>query len=209
MKQLSCALKTSCMRCGALSAGVLLLTSVRSAYAEGAAHTPAISDLKYYWINFLVYLALLYFALRKVVPAAWAARRERISTALQGARVALSTAEQELQAVQEALRRLQEPSTAATGKLNEVQKLRAEVLSDGRAEAQKIIQDAEQRAVRIQAQAREQLAGEVRTAQANVRAQLVERAVESARTRFARGEFSHRDGQYRDAAVNRAKRLVE
>lgn len=209
MKQLSCALKTSCMRCVALSAGVLLLISVRCAYAESAAHTPAISDLKYYWVNFLVYLAILYLALRKVVPAAWAARREQISASLQSASAALNTAEQELQAVQDALRGLQEPSSAAAGKVSEVQALRAEIIRDGQAEAQRIIQDAEHRAARIRAQAREQLAGELRTAQASLRAQLVERAVESARSRFARGDFSHRDGQYRDAAVNRAKRLVE
>jgi F-type H+-transporting ATPase subunit b len=195
----------------AMTAVVLTNLSVQSVAADDHAHAPSIGDLKVYWFNFIIYIGILYFALRKLVPAAWAARRERIRVSLHSASAALNAAEQELNAVQNALKTLQEPSKVAgvVGELTEIQRLRADVLRDGQAEAQRIVQDAEQRAARLRTQAREQLEGEVRTAQSAVRAQLVQRAVASARTRFSQGDFAHRDTQYREAAVQRAKRLID
>ena len=163
--------------------------------ADGAQHQLSILDLSAGWLNFICYLALLYFLLRKAIPNAWRARRTRILTAVEGCKAELQSAERELSAIE-----------VRTKNLAVEQKLaKDEIRQQAEVEAATI----EQRAARIQSQAKDLLVGELRSAHARFRAALVAKALELTKGRFARGEFLSQQQSYLDAAVGRAKRLVQ
>lgn len=162
------------------------------------AHTPSFSDTKYLWINFLLYVGLLYVVLNKVIRSAWAGRRDRIERAVVSATSEVETAERELKAVEELVADLRTQQS----------RVREEILDGARQEGLVIYRAAQERALRVGAQAKELLNGEARSAEASLRSQLVSRAVELAKAKFSGGQFSGRQDDYVSAAVERAKRLV-
>lgn len=172
-----------------------------SAYAEGSegAHHGSVLDLAANWVNFLLYVGLLYFCLRKVIPNAWAARREKIRETVLASKAELEAAERELNAVEALTRNVTQEQARA----------KQEILDQAELEAAAIKAAATERAARIKSQAKELLVGETRSAEAQVRQSLVARALEIARAQFASGQYATRQQSYVDAAVDRAKRLVQ
>lgn len=176
----------------------LLVDSAYASEAEGP-HHGSIADLASNWINFIIYVALLYVLLRKAIPAAWSARREKIRETVLASKAELEAAERELHTVE-----------ALTQNLSrEQERAKQEILQQADVEAAAIKAAALERAERIKVQAKELLVGEGRSAESQVRATLVTRAVEIARGRFASGEYAARQSTYVDAAIDRAKRLVQ
>ena len=166
--------------------------------AEGP-HEGSILDLTSNWINFIIYVALLYVLLRNAIPKAWAARREKIRESVLASKEELDAAERELHAVE-----------ALTANLaREQERAKREILEAADLEARAIKGSAAERAERIKAQAKDLLVGEGRSAETQVRASLVARALEIARARFASGDYAARQSSYVDAAIERAKRLVQ
>ncbi len=176
-----------------------LLIPVSVAVASGAEHTPSITDLSAYWINFLIYAALLTYLLRAPIRKGWAARREQIQEMVASSTAEVEGAERELNAI-EALTR---------GLSTEQERARQEILSQAKVEAEHIVKQADERAARIREQAREMVAGEGRSALSAFKSTLVARALEIARGKFVGGEFASRQQAYVDAAVARAKRLTQ
>lgn len=167
--------------------------------ADGAQHQLSILDLSAGWLNFICYVALLYFLLRKAIPNAWRARRTRILTAVEGCKAELQSAERELSAIEARTKNLAVEQMLAKDEIRQ----QAEV------EAATIEQRAKERAARIESQAKDLMVGELRSAHARFRAALVAKALELTKGRFARGEFLSQQQSYLDAAVGRAKRLVQ
>jgi F0F1-type ATP synthase membrane subunit b/b' len=151
-----------------------------------------------FWVNFLIYVSLLFVLVRKPVGNAWLARRNAILGAVTSATDEVNAAERELNATEALLKNL-----AA-----EQDRARTEIVRQGQAEADAIVVAAKERAERIKQQAAELLKGEGRSAEAGFRAALVGRALEISRDKFARGEYSTKQSAYVDAALSRAKRLV-
>jgi len=166
--------------------------------SSDAGHSPSISDLGVFWVNFLIYVTLLYVLVRKAIANAWAARRESILASVTSATDEVNAAERELNAT-EALAK----NIAA-----DQEKARGDILRQGQAEADALVSSAKEKSERIKTQAQELLKGEGRSAEASFRAALVTKAVEISRERFSRGEFAAKQEQYLDAALSRAKRLV-
>ena len=149
--------------------------------------------VKFYLLHSLVIL------LRKAIPNAWRALRTRILTAVEGCKAELQSAERELSAIE-----------VRTKNLAVEQKLaKDEIRQQAEVEAATIEQRAKERAARIQSQAKDLLVGELRSAHARFRAALVAKALELTKGRFARGEVLSQQQSYLDAAVGRAKRLVQ
>mgnify|MGYP006274662357 CR=1 FL=1 len=184
-----------------IAAQLVALAIPAVAYAEesGAPHHGSVLDLAANWVNFLLYVGLLYFCLRKVIPSAWAARRNKIRETVLASKAELEDAERELDTVQALTRNLAQEQARA----------KQEILEQAELEAAAIKGSAAERAERIKVQAKELLVGESRSAEAQVRQSLVARALELARAQFASGEFSARQQSYVDAAIDRAKRLVQ
>lgn len=183
-----------------LAMGVQALTVVASAAdeAEGP-HHGSILDLASNWVNFLLYLGVLYLCLRKAIPNAWAARREKIRETVLSSKAELEAAERELHTVEALTHNLTQEQARAT----------KEILEQAELEATAIKSAADERAARVVSQAKELLIGETRSAEAQVRQSLVARALEIAREQFASGQYAARQQSYVNAAIDRAKRLVQ
>ncbi|MEY4700601.1 MAG: hypothetical protein RL326_788 [Pseudomonadota bacterium] len=177
-----------------------VLFPVASAFASSSAHgEPSIADLTVYWANFVVYSVILYVLLRGPLANGWSARRARIQEAVTSSASQVESAERELNAV-EALTK---------GLASEQDRARAEIVEQAKLEAQQIVENARVKATRVRDQAKDMIAGEGRSAESAFRATLVARALELARAKFVGGEYGSRQQSYLDAAVGRAKRLVQ
>jgi F0F1-type ATP synthase membrane subunit b/b' len=183
-----------------VAALVSVFLPVASAFASSSAHgEPSIADLTVYWANFVVYSIILYVLLRKPLANGWAARRARIQESVASCTSQVASAERELNAV-EALTK---------GLTSEQDRARAEIVAQAKLEAEQIVESARAKATRIREQAKDMVAGEGRSAESTFRTTLVTRALELARAKFVGGEFSSKQQSYLDAAVGRAKRLVQ
>jgi F0F1-type ATP synthase membrane subunit b/b' len=84
-----------------ISAAIVILGVSGSAFASGdAGHAPSISDLGVFWLNFTVYVVLLYVLAGKSISKAWAARRQSILSAVTSATDEVNAAERELNAAE-------------------------------------------------------------------------------------------------------------
>jgi F-type H+-transporting ATPase subunit b len=169
------------------------------AFASGeAGHAPSIADLGVFWVNFTVYVILLYALAGKAISKAWSARRNAILAAVTSATDEVNAAERELNATEALVKNL----------LADQERARADILRQGQVEAEVIVARAREKSDRLKAQAVELLSGEGRSAESAFRDALVARAVEISRGSFLRGDFAAKQEQYVDAALARAKRLV-
>lgn len=173
---------------------------VSSAYAasEGGEHHGSIADLTWYWVNFLIYVSLLYVLLCKPLVNGWAARRERIAQEVSSATSEMEAAERELKTIESLTKSI----------ASDKERARADILKQGELEAEALLKSAKEKSARIKSQVADLLKGEARSAQAQFRATLVAKAVELSKARFQSGDFASRQSAYIDAAVDRAKRLV-
>jgi F0F1-type ATP synthase membrane subunit b/b' len=176
-----------------------LLIVASDAHASGTGHAPSIGDLTFYWINFVLYIALMSYLLRKPIKTAWASRTARIKQTVSDCTDQVASAERELNAI-EALTK---------GLPTEQERARQQIISQANLEATDIVKQAEQRAARIREQSKEMLKGEMRSAQSSFRASLVSRALQLAKDRFSKGEYATREQAYVGAAVSRAKQLIQ
>jgi F0F1-type ATP synthase membrane subunit b/b' len=178
---------------------VAVFLSAESACAASGSGEPSIAELKFYWLNFALYLGLLFFILRKPIRNGWASRVARIRQTVTRSADEVSAAERELNAV-EALSR-----SLAT----EQERVKSEIANQAELEGKDIVRQARERAERIVNQAHEMLKGESRSAESQFRATLVARATEIAKQSYAKGEQAGREASYLEAAMNRAKSLVQ
>jgi F0F1-type ATP synthase membrane subunit b/b' len=156
-------------------------------------------DIRHYWINFIVYLGVLFFAFRGAVTNGWAARRSNIQQAVNSAAKELHDADAELRLLDKLVANIE----------FDRQRARDEIIRQGEVEALKILEDARDKAARIRDSAQGMITAEARTAEQSFRVSLVTRAMEIARERFRSGEFSGKQRAYVDAALSRAKRMVQ
>jgi F0F1-type ATP synthase membrane subunit b/b' len=164
----------------------------------GAGHQPSIHDIVPFWVNFVIYIALMTVLLRKPIKNGWASRRSRIAEEVASATADMEAAERELAAVEALTKNLS----------HEQERARVEVLKQGELESNSIVSAAKEKATRLASSARDLLEGESRSAQAHFRAALVAKAVELSKSKFQSGELAARQSQYVDAAIDRAKKLV-
>jgi F0F1-type ATP synthase membrane subunit b/b' len=182
-----------------LVAATVLLGAVPVAFASSGHGEPSFTDLTFYWINFVLYVGIMTYILRKPLAKGWAARTARIKQSVLQCSDDVESAERELNAIEALTKTLPQ----------EEEKIKQQIIEQANAEAADIIRQAEQRAVRIREQAKELLKGETRSAQSSFRQALVARAVQIAKEKFGAGEFAARDDVYNTAAVTRAKQLVQ
>lgn len=166
--------------------------------SAGAGHHPSIHDIIPFWVNFVIYIALMTALLRKPIKNGWASRRNRIAEEVASATSEMEAAERELAAVE-----------ALTKNLSlEQERARVEILNQGELESDSIVSAAKEKAARLATSTKDLLEGESRSAQAHFRSALVAKAVELSKTKFQTGELAARQSHYVAAAIDRAKKLV-
>lgn len=179
-------------------AALSYLVSISEAFAAEGHHIGSVWDIKFHWINFLVYIAIVYIASKGVISSAWATRRDRIKQAVRHSAEELEHAEKELKQVEILTRNVVAAEAAA----------QQEILQQAESEAQTIVATAKEKAIRIAEQAGELIEAEANAARHAIRDELVSRAVELAKKRFGSGELASKQEQYAAAAIARARQLV-
>lgn len=169
---------------GAFVAALTLNFSMSEvAFAAGAAHgaheeLPAFGDFllskKVYWINFLIYAALLSYLLKNLFAKAWVNRRKAYQESISSGQSLLEKSERQLADARKQIAELPE----------EISKLENRLTKEVEFEARAIIEDASQRADKIKTQANQSAAAERQAAAARYQEQLVDLAIKRAISRI-------------------------
>lgn len=185
------------MRMPFLLALVLLPTAV--AHAAGGHGTGSITDLKWPWVNFAIYAAILTYLLRKPLAAAWAARRAAMIDLVGAAQREAEEARKELVAAE-----------AKISTLNaELARVGADIEKEGVREAGDLVLDAKKRAERIVAQGKDLALAEKRSTEESIRKEIVEQALKRAEASLRNELNVDTDRPLRDAAVSAVRGLVQ
>lgn len=180
-----------------IAAATLCLGAADAQAATGTGHG-SFTDLIPYWINFVLYLVIIYFLTRKLLAKAWAERRQRIIDDISSARQQYSHAESLLADAQAKWGRLSQEET----------RVRDEVARQGEYERQQMLEAARAKAARTVAQAKEHGDAERRSAERLIREELVADVMSRA-SRILKETATHdADRDFRASAVSAANRLV-
>lgn len=163
--------------------------------AEHEAHIP----LSQYWGNFLIYCAILYFALRRPVVQGWAARRSTIEEAVMRGKRELAAAQQ----------RLTEAEHKLSGAPQEIKQIGVQIAADAERESAQIVADAENKARITVEQAKESGEAELQATETAIRRELAEAALQRAEERLRREWTAQNDQQRRQSALSGVQGLVK
>lgn len=177
----------------------VVLPAVASA-AGGAHHgEPTFWDTKYYWVNFLLYVGLLYVLLKKPVSAGWNGRTATIAEAVNRGKLQLEKAEADLR---EARSRLASVDA-------EIAKIKSDIRRDTDLEGKQIIEDSRARAVRIVHQGKASAEAEKKALDLQLRRELAEAVLERAEAQIRRDVTAESDRGLRKAALSGMHGLVQ
>lgn len=152
-----------------------------------------------FWINFAVYVGLLYFLLRKPFAKAWEARRARWSESMKAAGESLTKSRERLTEAQSKLATVED----------ERRRLRQEIEQEAREEARRIVESARRRAEGVLRAAQDSGKAERAAAERVVQNEIIEMASSLARSRLAREVDVNNDRPARQAVVSTVKDLVQ
>lgn len=189
-----------CVGIAALTSGALLLAA--SSFAEspghGGHHTPSFADLTPYWVNFALYVFLMYSLLKNPVSKAWATRVETIAAQVNRGRIERDAAE-----------RLFAAATARRAGLPaEVQSLSEQIQQEGVTEASDLLKDARLRAQRVKDQGKDMVMAEGKALEVSLKKALAEEVLRKA-TEIIKGQMNvENDATMRAAAVRNISSLV-
>ncbi len=181
-----------------LAAFVLILFFPLSAFAASGHETQHISLLIPYWVNFIIFVLVMYFLLRKAFSQSWQKRRDTISRAVHAGEEQLKLAKQRL----EEAREQQESLVSQLGKLRET------ILKEGDMELQRIRRDGDERAEFVKKQAERTLESEKLALEVELRKELAARVMEKASERLKNEISEEEDSYLRSKAVEGLGALV-
>lgn len=182
-----------------LCVAVLLVLPLVAFAEEGQGHHVAsFSDLTVFWLNFVVYLMILYFLLRKPVPALWAKRRQSIEHGVRTSAQELAQAKQNLNAARQKLSNLE----------SDIALLREEMRMEIQAEQQALEEYGKSKSAKILARARDNYQTERRSFEQKLQHEISELALKLVRDRLSSEISAESDRTWRDAALKNVKGLV-
>lgn len=179
-------------------AGAVFSPAAAYAAGHGEGHTPQITDLIPYVINFLIYLFVIWYFAKKPFCNAWSARREQISADMKKAAAEYDTADAKLQGAMQRIANL----------TSEQERLAREIAKETEHESEQLLIDARARSGRIIEQAKVTIAREERAAEAAVRKEIAELVLQRVRAKLA-GELDvNSDKPLRDAVLGGVRGLL-
>lgn len=162
-------------------------------------HEASITDLKWFWVNFLIYIGLLYVLCRKPLAKAWQARRLAIQDSIAEAQKDAAIAQQ---ALLEAQRKLAALPT-------ETAKLATDIEREAQRECTDIFVAAKTRAERLAAQAKDLAEAERKATEAAIRRELVTLALKKAEERLQKEITPQSDKAIRETALSSVQQLIQ
>lgn len=183
---------SSILRLFAIVVGGAVIFSDANAFAAvGGHHHPSPADLLWPAVNFVLYVALLFFLLKGKVVAGLQSRSDSVAAAINKASVEIEAAKAELAAVEARM----------VGLSGEIDRLSTEISVEGEKESTQLLDDAKQRAKRIVEQAHKSAEGEVKATQLAIRRELAELVVKRAEELLSREINADADKRLRTAAI--------
>ncbi|MCO6431277.1 MAG: hypothetical protein J5J00_10490 [Deltaproteobacteria bacterium] len=196
---------------GAASLGALLLLAAAAlvsfvfvlpgyASAASAAHGEgpgSIGDLKFFFVNFILYLVIIALLVRKFAPRAWGARRQRILQQLTASQQKIVDAEKRVVEARGRLAKVEEDASIISKTIQ----------TETSREVSHIKATAEQSAERIIEQARASAAAEEKSAEKVIKRRLVERALELAERNIKASITPDSDSALRQRAQSKLSEL--
>ncbi|RMG44105.1 MAG: hypothetical protein D6719_02440 [Candidatus Dadabacteria bacterium] len=165
---------------------------------HGGHHQPSFSDIIPFWINFSVYVVVLFVLLKKPLKSGWLARRSAIEEAV-------SRAER---AYKEASEKLHEAKGKLAGLEQEIVTIRDAIAAEAEREAGEILSAGKKRAELIGTNLRETIEMEERAAERAVREEVADYVISKVRDRLINEIDPTFDKSLREAALSGAGRLV-
>lgn len=192
---------TSLVSCAALFALTFAFSPLVAFCEEEhhAGHSASFSTLIPFWINFAIYVAILYFILRNKVAAGWGSRRDTIVEAVQKGTAAREGAKERLELAQRQWEKVEQS----------IQATKSEIAASADAEAKLLVSDAKARAQRMLEQARESAQGELRAAEIKLRRECAHRVVDRATEELKRKLTVDSDKLRRERTMSSVRQLVQ
>lgn len=184
-------------RCGLLALLVLAPIAAHAAAPHG--EEAGFWSLRFFWLNFLIYVTAIFFLVKKPFLTMWAARREEIRSAIESAKDESAAARAQLAEAQSKL----------AGVDKEIEKLSTDIAVEGQREADEVLVSARQRAERISQQAKDLSEGERKATEASIRRELVNLAVQRAEQKLRQSIDAGSDKPLRDTALSSVRELVQ
>lgn len=182
-----------------LQATIFLIFSPAILFAAGGGE-PHISHLFWYAVNFCLYIAFLFWALRKPVGKFWIKRRDEIE-------VAVTRGEREMQAAKAALMAATEKISSLTPEY--LSAVVSQIEAEGQEEAKKIVEAARLSELQIKKNTEQSIKGEWVKSEQNVRNEIAERVIARATERVKSIYSEEMDQQRREKAVAGSAALVQ
>ena len=192
-------MQVGCFICAGLAVFYVSDAVAAGGHGEAGAHAPSIYDLRWFWLNFVLYVGGLWWLLRAKVGAGWITRRESIAKEVADRRG-------ELKAAAEA-RQIAELKLAAVAQ--EVTELTTTIQAETKNEKQQIVAEAELRAQRVLRQAEGTLAAELKAGEAAVQQKLADVVMRRAEELVRKNVNLENDRQKRGSVVNGIKALIQ
>lgn len=163
-----------------------------------AAHHGSSADLIPFWINFSLYVVVLFVLVRKPIASGWASRRDGIAAAVNKGKVERDQAESALR--------------IAKGKesmlSSDIAALLAQVKNDTKAETEEVLRDAHERASRISAQGKDLLTAEQKAFETSLRKELADEVLKRATEILKKDMNASSDAALRTSSLNTVGQLL-
>ncbi len=167
--------------------------------ASGAhGHAPSFADIIPYWINFSLYVLVLFFLLRKPIAKGWNGRTEAIAAAVNKGKTEREQAEQLLAAAK----------SKQSSLASEIAALVAQIKNETAAETQEILKDSAERAERIKTQGKEMLAAEEKAFKSALRKELADEVLKRATDILKKDLNASSDATLRTSSMNTVGQLL-
>jgi F0F1-type ATP synthase membrane subunit b/b' len=188
--------------CSLATLSIFAIPELSFAGGGAGGHKGSIADLMWPWVNFSLYVILIFVLLKGVVSKGWLSRAERIEADATRGEKALQTAATELAAAKERMARLPTEKASLVKGLN----------TEANAEAKKTISDAELRAQEIERQAAARITAEKLAAIQAIRRSVAERVITTTEEKVRSGISLDADQRLRNAtaqSISELKRVAE
>ena len=166
---------------------------------EGHGEAAGIGSIFWYWINFILFVGMLYVLLRKPIATMWVDRAASISAAMDRADTELNDAEAKLLEARTKLDHVDE----------EMANVRELVAKEAQMEASAILDDARKKAEITLQRARETVLAEKSAAEKELRQQLADSVIAQASEILRQRISSDNDYERRQQAIEGFRRLVQ
>ena len=170
-----------------------------AAEGKGESESEGISSLIPFWVNFILYIGLIYFLVKDKARVGWEKRVSSIEAAVtQGSR--------DLEAAQRELN----DARAAFSKIDhEIRAITERTAQDAENECRKIIEEANTRAALSIARAKDLAQSEARAFADALRREVADLVLEKATQRLKSEWNIEKDRSRRDCAINGVKALIQ